>query len=436
MKYIAVLLISFMFLYSKNYSQNDLKIRLGNDITINNTKAKIVKFGGDKTPECKLAISKDGNYFFLTKINSTCKKDINSAGIKIICNSNKSVCKTREELVDFIQKHQTKSNNNEENKNSKPSWCKWAKAYVEKRICLNKNLSKLDIKLTNLFKKALKNTSNPQKLKKSESKWVINRNKNCDFKSDKCIEKAYNNRINYLNSILNQNITEKNNNSDSSSLENKDLYHDDLYKNLIFSSCKDNDKDYCFVIAALYDDGKNGFPLDKEKALKYYKKSCNLKSKTGCYNAGIMYINGEGTSIDLDEALYYLQKACNLGKSKACSEADKIKEYKENKFRGALKNKCYRIKEYGPRNVCLNGIKTDACYSLKDYGLRKVCLNGANSDNCYSLKDYNLRNVCLNGVKSDACYSISDYDMRNSCLNFSGSTEFWLILAYYGYYTN
>ncbi len=65
--------------------------------------ATMVEFGGYSTPKCRLALSDDGKLFYLTMVHSTCRKLTNSKSIRIICNSNKSVCKTRSELSEFVR---------------------------------------------------------------------------------------------------------------------------------------------------------------------------------------------------------------------------------------------------------------------------------------------------------------------------------------------
>jgi hypothetical protein len=102
-------------------------------------------------------------------------------------------------------------------------------------------------------------------------------------------------------------------------------------------------------------------------------------------------------------------------------------------FRGISKDKCYRISEHAPMQVCLRGLKIDSCGILKSYPLQQVCRYGTYG-NCASF-GYSMRKVCEQGVRSSACDGISDYNKRKSCQSFSGSTEFWLILSSYGYYT-
>jgi len=183
-------------------TQYDLTLKVGELVSFGSTDAKIITFGGDATPECKLAISLDGQYFFLTKVQSTCKKLINRYGKKIICNSNKSVCKTRDELRDFVM---SSINNNSINTNiNKPSWCKYAKSYVENKICSNKQLSDLDDKLVEAFNKALITVNNPDKLEEKEKEWVKRRDIECNQKGISCIRNKYIKRIRYLNNLKNK----------------------------------------------------------------------------------------------------------------------------------------------------------------------------------------------------------------------------------------
>ena len=100
-----LLLCSIVTLLSaRNIPQKDIQVEIGENVKFGEVNAKMVHFGGFTTPECKLAISNDGRYFYLTKVNSTCTKITNSKGVKIICNSDKSVCKTREELIKFVKR--------------------------------------------------------------------------------------------------------------------------------------------------------------------------------------------------------------------------------------------------------------------------------------------------------------------------------------------
>jgi len=134
MKYISLffLLLSINSLEAKNISKEDLDLHLGDTISFKNIDSRIVYFGGYNTPECKLAISMDGQYFYLTKMESTCEKLINKNNVKIICNSNKTVCKTRTELINFIQEKNQKKESYTTNTN-----------HLSKDVSLFKKLSSI-----------------------------------------------------------------------------------------------------------------------------------------------------------------------------------------------------------------------------------------------------------------------------------------------------
>jgi len=124
----------------------DIDVRIGESIWFGGIEAKMVRFGGYGSPECKLAISKDGRYFYLKKVHSTCVKMTNSRGIKIICNSDKSVCKTRGELIDLVTAVPVVKNV------STPAWCRASRLNrTEHAICADDTLSALDMKLAKVY---------------------------------------------------------------------------------------------------------------------------------------------------------------------------------------------------------------------------------------------------------------------------------------------
>jgi len=60
----------------------------------------MLSFGGVTTPLCKIKLN--GNNTQLGYVGTTCRHVTNSKGVKIICNQDKSVCKTVDEIVDYI----------------------------------------------------------------------------------------------------------------------------------------------------------------------------------------------------------------------------------------------------------------------------------------------------------------------------------------------
>ncbi len=57
----------------------------------------------------------------------------------------------------------------------------------------------------------------------------------------------------------------------------------------------------------------------KEKAFYYFKKSCYLGFKTGCYNAGWMLEHGDGIKRDYKDAIFFYRKACYMGSADGCN---------------------------------------------------------------------------------------------------------------------
>lgn len=93
MKKIFLLLVLSIVLYGEAPMNEDIQLYL-------DTESNILNFGGTTTPECKIKIS--SNHKFFEYIDSACKKMTNSKGVQIICNSNKSVCKTETEIHDYL----------------------------------------------------------------------------------------------------------------------------------------------------------------------------------------------------------------------------------------------------------------------------------------------------------------------------------------------
>ncbi|GEM_PF-4189664 len=501
MKRVGWLLLYSMvtLLNAKNIPQKDIQVHIGENVQFGEVNAKMVRFGGYTTPECKLAISNDGRYFYLTKVQSTCTKITNSKGVKIICNADKSVCKTRRELIDLITASsktnhkaakigivynldpngdgfltlRSKPNGRQigklypDNKltilaqkgswykvkvlksgktgwaygewikivteedgstdqGTIPSWCNASRLNkTEHTICADDNLSALDMKLVEVY-----GAVKARRKDVAQRAWLKKRNA-CGNDAA-CIKKMYEERIESLEFDAKLAKVQEELDAENERLkkENEKRRYD-LYR----SFCDQGNAEACNAVGMAYDEGTHQFPLDNYKALTYYKKSCDLGLGVGCFNLGVMYANGEGTSRDRHQALRFLEKGCSKGFSDACSSASNIRDQLKNAFRGIRKNDCYRIKEYGPQRVCLEGTGGDACYGLKDYGLQRVCREGSGGDACYGLKDYGEQRVCREGIKTNACYGFKNYNRQRSCQNFNGSTTFWLIMTHYGYYT-
>ena len=190
----------------KNSDNPDLTVSKDYQAKFGNIEAQVLHFGGVSTPKCQFAISNDGQYFYFTKLNSTCKRLTNSKGMKIVCNSNKSVCKTRKELIAYIK-------NPQENRDDKPSWCRAASLNsTEETICNNRALYLLDKKLASLYGAS-----------KADSKDLMQKNwlkqRNFCGRDLECIKDKYNIRLSQL----------KNGNNQSSSSSTKNNRYEKLF---------------------------------------------------------------------------------------------------------------------------------------------------------------------------------------------------------------
>lgn len=72
-----------------------------------------------------------------------------------------------------------------------------------------------------------------------------------------------------------------------------------------------------FNIGYCYFSGSYGYPENKNKAFEYYKFSADQYYAPGCYNIGLMYLNGTGCSKSTEKGLKELIKAADLGHLKA-----------------------------------------------------------------------------------------------------------------------
>jgi len=170
---------------ARQIPERDIALRSGGDITFGHTRAKIIEFGGYSTPECRLAVSRDGRYFYLTKMRSTCWKGTNRKGVKIICNSNKTVCKTRSELSAFARTGKDRYADY-----SRPSWCRSSHLNAtERTICSHPSLGRLDQELARVYGSAKARGDDM-----GQKQWLRNERNRCGTRVS-CLREAYEERI-------------------------------------------------------------------------------------------------------------------------------------------------------------------------------------------------------------------------------------------------
>ncbi len=283
---IILFYILSVFVFGEAPSEKDLHLKIYDASDMVGMPAKMVEFGGFNTPLCKLAISNDGNYFFLRKVSSNCIKFTNSNGIKIICNSDKSVCKTRGELIDFVRTGQ-------DGTSSKPSWCQSSHLNsTEHTICDNKNLYTLDKRMTQSYGAA-------EVKDNKQVEWLNNERNRCGTNVG-CIQKAYKDRI---NAIWHKTIEQT---------DFVNSTHDFLKK-----ECEAGIVLNCRLLAENYHKGKYGSENQAMEA-KYLAKACELKDYEACNDAGIIYYKGKRIRKQVIKALPYLRKGCEANYKLSC----------------------------------------------------------------------------------------------------------------------
>jgi uncharacterized protein len=90
---------------------------------------------------------------------------------------------------------------------ARPSWCRNAHTYVEKRICHNRYLMDLDYELADVYytlRDILKRIDRSlyREFIQNEKDWIRDRNTACYGMPDSCIERKYQERIDDLHYLL------------------------------------------------------------------------------------------------------------------------------------------------------------------------------------------------------------------------------------------
>ena len=91
------------------------------------------------------------------------------------------------------------------------------------------------------------------------------------------------------------------------------------------NACESNDGTGCSYLGELFY-RNNSY----EEAEKYFKKSCDLYSKSGCYRLGYLFENPNGKVHDFVNARKYYEKACNLNHPKGCDDYRRLLQLNDN----------------------------------------------------------------------------------------------------------
>lgn len=80
----------------------------------------------------------------------------------------------------------------------------------------------------------------------------------------------------------------------------------------------------CQTLGFVYHEGKDSISPDLKKAVKYYKKSCNiLNNKNACLGLASIY-QYKDEFYNKEESILYATKACKLGKELACDFLEQL----------------------------------------------------------------------------------------------------------------
>lgn len=84
-----------------------------------------------------------------------------------------------------------------------------------------------------------------------------------------------------------------------------------------------NEKNFvsCAYLEDSYSLGSFSIGVDYEKAMHYYKLSCDNKVGAGCYGIGALYLKGKGVFIDEAVTFEYFKKSCELNYMNGCKDA-------------------------------------------------------------------------------------------------------------------
>ena len=79
----------------------------------------------------------------------------------------------------------------------------------------------------------------------------------------------------------------------------------------------------CYNLGLMYVNG-NGVEKDFIKAAQLFKKACDGGNMHGCGFLGFMYEKGDGVRQDIYMAKEYYGKACDLGDQDGCDEYKRL----------------------------------------------------------------------------------------------------------------
>ncbi len=89
-------------------------------------------------------------------------------------------------------------------------------------------------------------------------------------------------------------------------------------------SCNKGHPRGCTVLGIFYERGEMGIKQNYSIATEYYAKGCDGNDDFGCHGLGVMYYNGKGIHKDISKAEIFWKKACDGGNKRGCKDLSYI----------------------------------------------------------------------------------------------------------------
>ena len=85
------------------------------------------------------------------------------------------------------------------------------------------------------------------------------------------------------------------------------------------AGCRANDAEACFYTGAEYAQGM-GVPENKQRAVEFFLRACDLGVPDGCNTAGVLVSRGDGNvARNVIRGVEYMERACAMGHADGCS---------------------------------------------------------------------------------------------------------------------
>jgi len=178
--------------------------------------------------------------------------------------------------------------------------------------------------------------------------------------------------------------------------------------------CDRNDFASCFNLGVMYKNG-TGTTKSLEKSITLFTKACEGKDSDACYNLGHAYLQGNGVKIDYKKAYKYFKKNCKVDVD-GCIAIGSLIE----KGQGLEKNEKEAKRIY--ESICYESKNTVACHNLaaiytnsdtfKDTS-KAIKIFKENCKNNYSKSCFNAGVYYLKGidpVKKDPLQALEFFD--------------------------